>query len=145
VSGRAPEALAHAARRARQSAYAPFSGYGVGCALEASDGRVFTGCNVENASFGLTLCAERSAVAAAVVAGARAFRRLVIDVAGAVPAPPCGACRQVLAEFAPDLEVWSRAGGREAHWTLDALLPSRFAFEPDGVRAGRRGSPGDSV
>ncbi|HUF89500.1 MAG TPA: cytidine deaminase [Gemmatimonadota bacterium] len=120
------------AEEARGRAYAPYSGYLVGAALEAADGRVFVGCNVENASYSVTCCAERSALFAAVSAGARSFRRIVVTAAGRGPYP-CGACRQALAEFAPDLEVAvvTDAGDRR-EFTLDQLLPHPFRFEEDG-------------
>lgn len=127
-----PEALFLRARAALAHAHAPYSRFPVGAALEAADGSVFTGCNVENASFGLTQCAERSAITAAVSAGYREFRRIAIVVDGAEPAAPCGACRQVLAEFAPDLEVWSEGGGRRLRWGLRELLPERFILECNG-------------
>lgn len=115
-----------AARAARDNAYAPYSGYRVGAALEADDGRIFVGANVENASFGLTNCAERVALGAAIAAGARRFRRLVVVTDSVPPASPCGACRQALAEFGRGLLV--EAVGRRAarRWTLDELLPDGF-------------------
>ena len=118
--------LAEAARTAQAQAYAPYSRYRVGAALEAEDGRVFTGCNVENASYGLTVCAERNAVAAAVVAGARRFRRVVVATDSDPPGSPSGACRQMLAEFGSDLEIVSIGPARTLRWRLDELLPAAF-------------------
>lgn len=116
------------AAQARARAYAPYSGYTVGAALETTDGSVYTGCNVENASYSVTCCAERSALFAAVSDGARSFRRMVVTAGGSAPYP-CGSCRQALAEFAPELEVIvvSDDGGRH-EFTLDSLLPHPFRF-----------------
>ena len=121
--------LIEAARAAQQHAYCPYSHYRVGAALETADGVVFTGSNVENASFGLTICAERSAVFAAVSAGARKFRRIVVATDSEPPGPPCGACRQVLAEFGSELEVESVGPRHARRWTLRELLPDAFTGE----------------
>ena len=123
------ERLVEAARRAQANAYAPYSSFPVGAAVLAEDGRVFPGCNVENSSFGLTVCAERNAVAAAVVAGARPIAVAVVANGKAVA--PCGACRQVLAEFAAAMPVIlaTSAGGDPQLTSLDALLPGAFVFE----------------
>jgi len=111
----------------RERAYAPYSGFKVGAALLSRDGRVFTGCNVENASYGLTVCAERVALFKAISEGAREFEAIAI-ACGKVPCAPCGACRQVLFEFAPDLLViMADAQGREVRRAkLSELLPQGF-------------------
>jgi cytidine deaminase len=97
--------LIAAARRAREHAVAPFSGFKVGAALEVADGTIVTGCNVENASYGLTLCAERVALFKALSEGHRTFTRIAIVADTDTPTPPCGACRQILWEFGGDIEV----------------------------------------
>lgn len=123
------ERLVEAARRAQATAYAPYSKFPVGAAVLAEDGRVFPGCNVENSSFGLTVCAERNAVAAAVVAGARPAAVAVVANGPAVA--PCGACRQVLSEFAAAMPVIlaTSTGGDRQVTSLDALLPGAFVFK----------------
>jgi cytidine deaminase len=118
-----------AARAVQQRAYAPYSRFRVGCALEAEDGRVFVGCNVENASYGLTICAERAAVCAAVASGAGRLRRAVVVTDVDPPAAPCGACRQVLSEFGRDLVITGVGSGSELRWTMAELLPSAFGPE----------------
>jgi cytidine deaminase len=123
------DALVEAARAVQQRAYAPYSRFRVGCALEADDGRVFVGCNVENASYGLTICAERAAVCAAVAAGARHLRRAVVVSDADPPAAPCGACRQVLSEFGRDLRVDGVGPARSVSWTMAELLPAAFGPE----------------
>jgi cytidine deaminase len=118
--------LLDAARAARANAHAPYSGFPVGAAVLANGG-IFVGVNVENASYPLSVCAERNAAAAAVAAGARGIRAVAIVADAARPATPCGGCRQVLAEFGPNMVVVSESsGGRRARWSLDALLPEPF-------------------
>ena len=121
------EALIEAAQAAREFAYAPYSGFSVGSALQTRSGRIFTGCNVENASYGLTICSERVALTKAVSEGERDFAALAICAAGA-PAP-CGACRQALHEFSPDLSLvlFDPQDGTRKKVDLSTLLP--WAFE----------------
>ena len=112
------------ASEARNLAYAPYSGFAVGAALLSDSGEIFCGCNVENLSLGLTICAERVAVASAVQAGQRRFELIAIIGSGEGPIIPCGACRQVLAEFAPDIHIVSEGPkGVQQEWELSDLLP----------------------
>jgi cytidine deaminase len=119
--------LVSAARAAQTRAYAPYSNFRVGAALESESGDVYVGCNVENASYGLTICAERAAVCAAVSAGAQRFRRAVVVSDADPPAAPCGACRQVLAEFGRDFRIEAVGPRGTATWTMAELLPAAFS------------------
>ena len=116
------DSLVEAAWLARDRAYAPYSNFYVGAALLAADGRIFTGCNVENISYGLTNCAERVAVGAAVAAGVREFLAVAVVADTGVPISPCGACRQVLAEFGVPLVMLANRATRE-QFHLEELLP----------------------
>lgn len=131
--------LQAAAATAREQAYAPYSNFKVGAALLASTGRVYTGVNVENASYGLTICAERNAMAAAVTAGARHFRGMALVTQGETASSPCGACRQVLVEFDPAFEVrcFAAEGGESLVLPPGELLshpftPADLSKDPDG-------------
>ena len=119
--------LLTAARRARRRARADFSRFKVGAALETADGTIVTGCNIENATYGLTICAERVAMFKAISEGHRHFRRIVVVADTAAPTPPCGPCRQILWEFGGDLEVvlasLRKVTGR---YRLSELLPLPF-------------------
>lgn len=120
-------ALVAAALAARERSYSPYSKFAVGAALLTSAGEVFTGCNVENCSYGLTICAERTAACTAVAAGRREFTALALALSGG--GTPCGACRQFLAEFSPNLPIYivdADAPGKVLETSLDVLLPGRF-------------------
>jgi cytidine deaminase len=136
-AGRASDAVlaqaVAAARVARAQAYAPYSQFAVGAALVDDAGAVFVGCNVENAAYPSSICAERGAVMAAVAAGSRRFSFIVIVTDADVPTPPCGSCRQVLAEFGLDLLVISVGAKDESRWRLRDLLPD--AFGPSQLRS----------
>ncbi len=122
-----PDPLIEAALAARANAHVPYSKFRVGAAIEDSNGRIHSGCNVENASYGLTICAERTAVAKAVSEGAREFRRIAVAADTDPLTPPCGACRQVLAEFAKDLEIiLVNPSGKTETVRLQDLLPRAF-------------------
>ncbi len=120
-------ALVAAALAARERSYSPYSKFAVGAALLTTAGEVFTGCNVENCSYGLTICAERTAACTAVAAGRREFTALALALSGG--GTPCGACRQFLAEFSPNLPIYivdADAPGKVLETSLDVLLPGRF-------------------
>ena len=114
--------LIAAAWKVREMAYAPYSNFRVGAALLAGDGRIFHGCNVENISYGLTNCAERVAMGAAIAAGARSFEKVVVVADTAQPISPCGACRQVLAEFGVKTVILANRMER-VEFSLEELLP----------------------
>jgi cytidine deaminase len=119
--------LIRAARQARRHAQAAFSTFKVGAALETADGSIVTGCNIENATYGLTVCAERVAMFKALSEGHRRFRRIAVVADTAAPTPPCGACRQILWEFGGDLEVVLANLRRETgRMRLSELLPLPF-------------------
>ncbi len=121
------DTLLDEARKARWFAHAPFSHFQVGAALEAADGQIISGCNIENASFGLTMCAERVAVFKAVSNGERHFRRIAIVADTEAPTPPCGACRQILWEFCGDIEiVLGNLTAETSRYRLKDLLPLPF-------------------
>ena len=115
--------LLTAATAARLAAYAPYSHFQVGAALLAKDGRIFTGCNVENLSYGLTICAERNAIFSAVAAGVREFEAIAIVADTREPVSPCGACRQVMAEFGDFKIISATLEGHTFESTVGALLP----------------------
>jgi cytidine deaminase len=132
------DTLLNAARQARLNAHAPFSHFLVGAALETADGRIITGCNIENATYGLTICAERVAMFKALSDGERRFTRVVVVADTAEPTPPCGACRQILWEFGGDLEiVLADLADVKATYRLGELLPLPFDarfLAPDSTR-----------
>ena len=124
-----PAKLIGMAQNAVDRAYAPYSGYGVGAVLLCSDGTCFTGCNIENMSFGLTNCAERTAVFSAIAAGNSEFQAMAIAASGESVPYPCGACRQVLAEFCyADFPIYIADAGGRVSTTLGELLPHSFKF-----------------
>lgn len=141
----ADRALVLRALQAARHSYSPYSSFRVGAAVRMASGRVYTGCNVENASYGLTVCAERVAIQSAVAAGERQVRAIAIVGGHGTPARPCGACLQVLAEFArADVRVLLAAPGalqRVDLLTLGALMPQAFALRVGSHRPTRRSRP----
>lgn len=122
------ESLIGDALSARNRAYAPYSKFLVGAALLGRSGHVYSGCNVENASYGLCICAERTAIASAVAAGERDFAGLVVATSSSPPTPPCGMCRQTIAEFAADLPILLvNEAGEQSRTTLSAIFPQAFS------------------
>jgi cytidine deaminase len=127
------ENLLAAARQARNAAYAPYSHFPVGAAVLTADGRIFTGCNIENASFGATMCAERVAIFAAVAEGQRQIKALAVIADTPQPVAPCGLCSQVLMEFSPDCQViMANLQGEYQVLTTEQLLPFAFEFPRPG-------------
>lgn len=120
--------LYEAAKKAREHAYIPYSHFAVGAAVRASDGRIFTGCNIENASYGLTICAERNAIFAAVKEGVREFAALCVTADTPEPVSPCGACRQVMAEFKIPVVWLTNLKGDCRKTTVEDLLPYSFTL-----------------
>jgi len=127
--------LFEAAVRARSHAYIPYSHFAVGAAVRAADGRIFTGCNIENSSYGLTVCAERNAIFAAVKEGVREFAMLCVTADTPAPVSPCGACRQVMAEFHIPVISLTNLKGQEKRVKLEELLP--YAFDLEGQENGQ--------
>jgi len=124
------DALIAAAKAVRKNAHAPYSRYQVGAAVRGDDGKIYAGCNVENASYGLALCAERGAVAQAIAAGAKKITAAAVITSTSPPAAPCGMCRQTLAEFARDLPIaLINDAGERVDVTLAELLPRAFRSE----------------
>ena len=115
------------------NSYSPYSRFKVGAAVECTDGTVFTGCNIENAAFGSTLCAEAATIASAVSSGKRSFKRIAIISEGNSYCFPCGSCRQLLNEFSPEIEVLcARSDGRYVSYSLSSLLPMAFGKDHMG-------------
>jgi cytidine deaminase len=123
------EALIESARAVRDNAYAPYSGYQVGAAIISESGQIYVGCNVENGSYGATLCAERAAIAQMVAAGEKRLVTVAIFVDAEEPAMPCGICRQVIAELGPEAEIVSATRTVTKHSVIEQLLPDAFVFK----------------
>jgi cytidine deaminase len=121
--------LVAAATQARAHALCRYSGFAVGAAIEDADGKIWGGCNVENSTFGLTVCAERVAIWKALSEGVRRFRSVAVVTGATEPTPPCGACRQILWQFAGDVPIVSATlGGKTRHYRLSEIFPEPFDF-----------------
>lgn len=125
------EELYRLATEARKNSYSPFSGFRVGAALLTGEGRVYTGVNIENSSYGATICAERTAFVKAISEGERSFSAIAVS-AGDDEAVPCGICRQFMYEFAPDIEIITCREGKLRRHTLEELLPEGFRLDEKG-------------
>lgn len=127
------EELIEQAIRAREHARAAFSGFSVGAALRTIDGRIYRGCNVENASYGLTTCAERVALLSAIADGARTFTEIAVATQSEIPSPPCGPCRQLMWEYCGDIPVHlvSTTSDQRRTFQLSHLFPEPFEFSPE--------------
>jgi cytidine deaminase len=121
--------LIEKARHAADQAYAPYSHFAVGAALQTASGHIYTGCNVENASYGLTNCAERTAIFKAVSEGETQFIRMAIWVDSDILFTPCGACRQVISEFSSDMEIVIASRTQTLHTSIAELLPHSFSLD----------------
>lgn len=127
--------LIQAASEARRFAYAPYSHFAVGAAVLAASGRIYAGCNIENASYGLTMCAERNAVFQAIIAGEQQLTALAVIADTPAPTPPCGACRQVMAEFTIQTVIMANCRGESRTVKLNELLPWAFNSNDMGAES----------
>lgn len=130
ISDEKVKRMHNVAKQASQNAHCPYSGFGVGAAVLTADGRIFSGCNVENASFGLTICAERNAIFQCIAKGYRKIEALAVYTPTESPVTPCGACRQVLSEFNPNVDIYCFCKSKKfLHLKLEELLPQSFNGE----------------
>ena len=129
MSDEVVEALIESARAVRDNAYAPYSGFRVGAAVISESGKIYVGCNIENASYGASLCAERAALAQMVAAGEHRVVTVVVFVDAEEPAMPCGICRQWISELGPHAEVVTATRGRVKRTTIEQLLPDPFVLK----------------
>jgi cytidine deaminase len=123
------QTLLDAAWKARENACCAFSHFAVGAAIETGDGRIYSGCNIENASYGLTVCAERVAIWKALSEGVREFHRIVVVTEASTLTPPCGACRQIIWEYCRDIPVTASNRKDSRTWQMSELLPDAFAVD----------------
>jgi cytidine deaminase len=123
------QSLLDAAWKARENACCGFSHFAVGAAIETADGHIYSGCNIENASYGLTVCAERVAIWKALSEGVREFRQIVVVTDASTLTPPCGACRQIIWEYCRDIPVTAANRKNSRTWRMSELLPDAFAVD----------------